>query len=227
MKSIEVLQRAIIQCRNCPRLVSYREQIAEQKRRQFMDWDYWGRPVPSFGDPEARLLLIGLAPAAHGGNRTGRIFTGDRSGDWLFRALHESGFANQPTSIQRGDGLALEDCYITAIIHCAPPGNKPAREEILNCRAYLLEELRLLKRIRVVVSLGQIAFKCYLETCEELRCPPPSPRPRFGHGKVYPLNNGVTLIASYHPSQQNTFTGRLTRRMFQSIFTKTRRILDQ
>ena len=152
---------------------------------------------------------------------------GDRSGDWLFRALHESGFANQPTSIQRGDGLALEDCYITAIIHCAPPGNKPAREEILNCRDYLLEELRLLKRIRVVVSLGQIAFKCYLETCEELRWPPPSPRPRFGHGKVYPLNNGVTLIASYHPSQQNTFTGRLTRRMFQSIFTKTRRILDQ
>jgi len=227
MKSLKTLQKAIIQCRNCPRLVSYRERIAQQKRRQFMDWTYWGRPVPSFGDPQARLLLIGLAPAAHGGNRTGRIFTGDRSGDWLFRALHESGFANQPTSIQRGDGLALKDCYITAIIHCAPPDNKPAREEIFNCRAYLLEELRLLKRIRVVVSLGQIAFKCYLETCEELGWPPPSPRPRFGHGKVYPLNNGVTLIASYHPSQQNTFTGRLTRRMFQTIFAKTRRILDQ
>ncbi|MGH7273557.1 MAG: uracil-DNA glycosylase family protein, partial [Nitrospiria bacterium] len=143
-----------------------------------------------------------------------------------FSALHESGFANQPTSIQRGDGLALEDCYITAIIHCAPPGNKPAREEIHNCRAYLLEELRLLKRIRVVVALGQIAFKCYLETCEELGWPRPSPRPKFGHGKVYRLFN-VTLIASYHPSQQNTFTGRLTRRMFQTIFTKARRILDQ
>ncbi len=192
-----------------------------------MDWTYWGRPVPSFGDPSARLLIIGLAPAAHGGNRTGRIFTGDRSGDWLFHALYKSGFANQPTSTHRRNGLTLKDCYITAIIHCAPPDNKPARQEVINCRAYLIEEIKALKQVRVVMTLGRIAFDNYLETCRVLGWPRPSPRPVFGHGKIYPLSQGVTLIASYHPSQQNTQTGRLTRRMFQSIFMKARNILDQ
>jgi len=226
MMDLELLQEEIVRCRRCPRLVNYREQIAQKKRRQFMDWTYWGHPVPSFGDPQARLLIIGLAPAAHGGNRTGRIFTGDRSGDWLFRALYEAGFVNQPTSTHRGDGLTLKDCYITAIIHCAPPGNKPARQEIINCRPYLLDELKALKQVRVVVALGRIAFDNYLDTFWVLGWPRPSPRPAFGHGKVYVLDHDVTLIASYHPSQQNTLTGRLTRRMLKAIFMKARRLLD-
>lgn len=227
MKDLKVLQEEIIRCRKCPRLVNHRENIARKKRRQYMDWTYWGRPVPSFGDPSARLLIIGLAPAAHGGNRTGRIFTGDRSGDWLFRALYKTGFANQPTSIHRRDGLTLKDCYITAIIHCAPPGNKPTRDEILNCRSYLIEELKMLRQVRVVVALGRIAFDNYLETCQVLGGSRHLPRPMFGHGKVYTLSHGPTLIASYHPSQQNTQTGRLTRRMFHSVFIKTRNILNQ
>lgn len=192
-----------------------------------MDWIYWGRPVPSFGDPEARLLIIGLAPAAHGGNRTGRIFTGDRSGDWLFRALYETGFANQPVSTHRRDGLTLKDCHITAIIHCAPPDNKPARDEILNCRSYLIEELKMLRQVRVVVALGRIAFDNYLETCRVLGWSRPSPRPMFGHGKTHMLSHGVNLIASYHPSQQNTQTGRLTRGMLKSVFITARELLDR
>jgi len=227
MKDLKVLQEEIIQCRNCPRLVSHRENIARKKRRQYMDWTYWGRPVPSFGDLEARLLIIGLAPAAHGGNRTGRIFTGDRSGDWLFLALYKSGFANQPTSIHRGDGLTLKDCYITAIIHCTPPDNKPARDEILNCRSYLIEELKMLRQVRVVVTLGRIAFDNYLETLRLLGGSRPKPRPTFGHGKVYMLSHGVTLIASYHPSQQNTQTGRLTRGMLKSVFITARELLNR
>jgi len=219
------LQKSIIQCRNCPRLTSHRERIAKLKRRQYRDWAYWGRPVPSFGDPNGRLLLIGLAPAAHGGNRTGRIFTGDRSGDWLFRALYETGFANQPTSLHREDGLILKDCYITAVIHCAPPDNKPTRQEIMNCQPYLLDELRRLKQVQVVVPLGRIAFDQYLDAIRKLGWPRPSPRPKFAHGRVYPLTHSVTLIASYHPSQQNTLTGRLTRRMFHTVFQKTRHVL--
>lgn len=192
-----------------------------------MDWTYWGRPVSSFGDPEARLLIIGLAPAAHGGNRTGRIFTGDRSGDWLFRALYESGFANQPISTHRGDGLILKDCYITAIVHCAPPDNKPTPQEIINCRTYLMDEIKALKRVRVVVALGRIAFDNYQETCRVLGWSRPSPKPMFGHGKTYGLGHGLTLIASYHPSQQNTQTGRLTRRMLKSVFITARELLDR
>jgi uracil-DNA glycosylase family 4 len=227
MMELKRIQDEMVQCQRCPRLVNYRELIAQKKRRQFMDWTYWGRPVPSFGDPQARLLIIGLAPAAHGGNRTGRIFTGDRSGDWLFRTLYETGFANQPTSMHRGDGLTLKDCYITAIIHCAPPDNKPARQEIINCRSYLLDELKALKQVRVVVALGRIAFDKYLETCQALDWPRPSPRPMFGHGKVYKLDRSVILIASYHPSQQNTLTGRLTRRMLKTIFMKAHQLLDR
>jgi uracil-DNA glycosylase family 4 len=192
-----------------------------------MDWVYWGNPVPSFGDSQARLLIIGLAPAAHGGNRTGRIFTGDRSGDWLFRALYETGFANQPTSTHRGDGLTLKDSYITAIIHCAPPDNKPTPRETKNCRTYLLDELKTLKQVRVVVALGRIAFDKYLNTCRSLGLPHPTPRPLFGHGKAYHLNHGVTLIASYHPSQQNTLTGKLTRQMLKTVFTKAQHLLNR
>jgi uracil-DNA glycosylase family 4 len=225
MRSLKMLNEKITSCRRCPRLVSHREAVARTKRRQFRDWTYWGRPVPGFGDPTARLFVIGLAPAAHGGNRTGRIFTGDRSGDWLYEALHRFGFANQPMSIRRGDGLRLKDCYIAAVVRCAPPANKPLPSEFEACRPYLIGELRLLKRLRVVVVLGKIAFDQYLKTCRELGQPCPSPALRFGHGVVHRLPWGVTLIGSYHPSQQNTFTGKLTRPMFHSVFKQARAIL--
>jgi uracil-DNA glycosylase family 4 len=191
--------------------------VAQEKVKRYRDQEYWGKPIPSFGDPQARLLIIGLAPAAHGGNRTGRIFTGDRSGDWLYGALHEAGFANQPTSRHKDDGLVLNDCYITAAVHCAPPDNKPMPEEFAACRPYLLQELTLLRRDRVVVALGQIAFAAYLTACRELGFSLPTPLPRFGHGTQVALKD-VTLIGSYHPSQQNTFTGRLTREMFAVVF---------
>jgi uracil-DNA glycosylase family 4 len=200
--------------------------VAREKVKRFREWDYWGKPVPSFGDPRARLLIIGLAPAAHGGNRTGRVFTGDRSGDWLYGALYSAGFANQPTSAHKNDGLKLLDCYITAAVHCVPPDNKPLPEEFVTCRPYLLQELSLLKRIRVIVALGQVAFASYLTARRELGWPVPSPAPRFGHGRAYALD-GVTLIGSYHPSQQNTFTGRLTQEMFQAIFYTARTLIDQ
>src|SRR6266851_5091280 len=199
--SIGVLQDCIIACRLCPRLVEWRERVGREKVRRFADQDYWARPVPSFGDPRARLLVIGLAPAAHGGNRTGRIFTGDRSGDWLFRALHKSGFANQPVSVHLNDGLRLRDCYVTAAVRCAPPQNKPLPQEITNCRPYLLRELELLKRVRVVVALGRLAFDVAIASVglEE----PASRRPKFEHGAKCQLRNGVALLASFHPSQQN------------------------
>ncbi|MDE3118435.1 MAG: uracil-DNA glycosylase [Nitrospirota bacterium] len=222
MRSLRVLNEQIVACRRCPRLVPYREAVAQAKRRQFRDWTYWGRPIPGFGDARARLFVVGLAPAAHGGNRTGRVFTGDRSGDWLYDALHRFGFANQPESLHKGDGLALSDCYIAAAVRCAPPGNKPTPEEFDACRPYLLEELRLLTRLRVVVALGKIAFDQYLKACRELGNRLPSPAPRFGHGVRYALPWGVTLIGSYHPSQQNTFTGKLTRPMFHSVFKQAR-----
>lgn len=199
--------------------------MAREKRRQFRDWTYWGRPIPGFGDPEARLFVVGLAPAAHGGNRTGRVFTGDRSGDWLYEALHRFGFANQPESTHKGDGLALADCYIAAAVRCAPPGNKPTPDEFEACRPYLVEELRLLTRLHVVVALGKIAFDQYLKTCRETGRPVSFPLPRFGHGVRYSLPWGVTLIGSYHPSQQNTFTGKLTRPMFHSVFEQARACL--
>lgn len=218
MRSLAVLNKIVTTCRLCPRLVAHREDMARTKRRQYRDWTYWGRPVPGFGDPRARLFVIGLAPAAHGGNRTGRVFTGDRSGDWLYEALHQFGFANQPTSEHKADGLALTDCYIAAAVRCAPPDNKPSRDEFDACRPYLLEELGLLKGVRVVVALGKIAFDQYLLACRQLGHAVPSPALRFGHGARYRLPWNVTLIGSYHPSQQNTFTGKLTRPMFHAVF---------
>jgi len=227
--SLTRLQAEMIACSRCPRLVAWREQVAAEKVRRFAGDDYWGRPVPSFGDPRARLLVVGLAPAAHGGNRTGRIFTGDRSGDWLYRALHRAGFANQPTSVHRGDGLKLRDCYITAVIHCAPPANKPLREEIENCRPFLISEIELLSRLRVVVALGRLAFDATigligLEAAAGNNAAR-ARKPDFAHGCEAQLRGGITLIASFHPSQQNTFTGRLTEPMLDRVFARAREIV--
>jgi uracil-DNA glycosylase len=222
-----MLNQSITECRKCPRLVAYRETVAHVKRRQYMEWIYWGRPVPAFGDPAARLFVVGLAPAAHGGNRTGRIFTGDRSGDWLYHALHRCRFANQSQSAHKGDGLALTDCYIAAAVRCAPPDNKPTPDEFDRCRPYLVEELRLLKGLRVVVALGKIAFDQYLKACRAMGHELPSPALHFGHGVEYGLPWGVTLIGSYHPSQQNTFTGKLTAPMFHSVFERARTLIAQ
>lgn len=225
MKSLEVLHRRVETCRLCGRLVAHREAIALAKRRQFRDWTYWGRPVSGFGDPRARLLVLGLAPAAHGGNRTGRVFTGDRSGDWLYEALHRVGFANQASAIHRGDGLRLRDCYVTASVRCAPPGNRPLPAEFEACRPYLLTELRLLRRLRAIIALGTIAFDQYLKAARELGHPKVTPSPSFRHGARIQLPWGVVLLCSYHPSQQNTFTGRLTRSMFHAVFREARKIV--
>jgi uracil-DNA glycosylase family 4 len=233
--SIAAIQEQIINCFRCPRLVDWRERIAREKVRRFSGEEYWGRPVPSFGDPRGRLLILGLAPAAHGGNRTGRVFTGDRSGDWLFRALHRAGFANQPTSVHRGDGLQLRDCYITAVIHCAPPDNKPLPDEIANCRPYLLREFELLSSVRVVVALGKLAFDAAisaigLEQSDSKDSPGARkrliPRPKFGHLAECRLKGGKTLIASFHPSQQNTFTGKLTEPMFDRVFARASELIN-
>lgn len=222
-----MLNEKVTACRRCPRLVAHRERIAHVKRRQYREWTYWGRPVPGFGDPRAALFVVGLAPAAHGGNRTGRVFTGDRSGDWLYEALHRYGFANQARSEHREDGLRLKNCYVAAAVRCAPPGNKPILEEFDACREYLLEELRLLTRVRVVIALGKIAFDQYLKACRVLDYPAPSPLPRFGHGTAHRLPWNMTLIGSYHPSQQNTFTGKLTRPMFHDVFQQARDIIQR
>lgn len=214
-----ILQEEIVSCKKCERLVNYLRSLAIHKPKRFRDWTYWAKPLPSFGDPEARVLIVGLAPAAHGGNRTGRMFTGDRSGEWLFQTLYQFGFANQPVSSQREDGLRLIDCYITATIHCAPPQNKPLPEEIENCRDYFLKELDLLRRVQIIVPLGQLAFTQTLKSLKLKGYDVPSLL--FGHGKTYKISKGhsvLTLITTYHPSQQNTQTGRLTREMFQSVF---------
>jgi uracil-DNA glycosylase len=214
------LNRELIECRRCPRLVEWRERVAREKRAAFRDQDYWGRPVPGFGDPLARLLILGLAPAAHGGNRTGRIFTGDRSGDWLFGSLHRTGFANQPTSASRGDGLVLRDCYITAPVKCAPPENKPLPQERDNCAPWLEAELGLLD-VKVVVALGSFAWDTALRHLGPVR-----PKPRFGHGAEASLPAGRTLLGSYHVSQQNTQTGRLTEGMLDGVFWRVRELLE-
>lgn len=227
MRALTLLQQTIADCTRCPRLTTYRRAIASEKVKRFRDWEYWGRPVPGFGDARARLFVIGLAPAAHGGNRTGRVFTGDRSGDWLYEALHAFGFANQPTSTHRGDGLRLNDCYVAAAVRCAPPANKPTKEEFEMCRPYLLEEFQLLRRVTVIVALGKIAFDEYLRMCQSMGIQLPSPRPKFSHGAEYRVQPKVTILGSYHPSQQNTFTGTLTRPMFHGVFHKARMLVDQ
>ena len=206
--------------------MAHREAVAVKPPPRYAGQRYWARPLPGFGDPRARLLLVGLAPAAHGGNRTGRMFTGDRSGDWLFDALHHAGFASQPTSVHRDDGLRLRDAYITATIRCAPPANKPLPSETERCEPYLMEELRRLDRTRVVVALGQIGWRGYLRARKRLTLPPPSSTPRFGHGSTTAFADGVTLLACYHPSQQNTFTGKLTRPMLRGIFERARDLLS-
>ena len=221
MQKIVTLQNTIIRCRMCPRLVEWREQTAHDKVKRFADQEYWAKPIPSFGDPAARLLLVGLAPAAHGGNRTGRMFTGDKSGNWLFRALYKAGFANQPDSVDRNDGLVLTDCYITATARCAPPGNKPLPKELANCRPYLLREIELLKNIQVVVGLGKIGFEAALQAYRGLGIIAFNARPKFAHAALYAFGD-KTFIASFHPSQQNTFTGKLTEAMFDRVFAEAR-----
>ena len=225
MGGLQQLQQTITACRKCPRLVRWRQAVAKAPPRRYQGQTYWAKPLPGFGDFDASLLIVGLAPAAHGGNRTGRIFTGDRSGDWLYGALHAAGFANQPESIHRDDGLKLTDCYVTAAVRCAPPENKPSRAEFERCRSYLVEEIELFSRLRVVVALGKIAFDSFLAAYQETGGAVPKPRPRFGHGASMVLPNGLTLICSYHPSQQNTFTGKLTRPMFDGIFEKAKAVL--
>jgi uracil-DNA glycosylase len=224
-EALEALNGAIVACTNCPRLVAHRERVAREKRAAFRDWTYWGRPLPGFGDPRARLLVVGLAPAAHGGNRTGRIFTGDRSGDWLYRALHRAGFANRPTAVSRDDGLALGDCYITAAVRCAPPDNRPARQEFESCRPYLEREIGILgDRLRVVVALGQLAMDGFLAAWRAAGYGLPAPRPKFRHGGSWALPP-ITLLASYHPSQRNTQTGLLSEAMFDDVFRRARGLL--
>jgi uracil-DNA glycosylase family 4 len=216
--NLTVLQKEIVACRACPRLVEWREQVAREKRAAYRDETYWGKPVPGLGDPAARLLVVGLAPAAHGGNRTGRVFTGDRSGDWLFAALHKAGFANQPTSTHRDDGLMLRDCWIAACVRCCPPDNKPTPLERDTCRPFLVRELQLLHSVRVIVCLGNFAWAGLLRALAEI-LPVPRPRPEFGHGAETVIGK-YTLLGCYHPSQQNTFTGRLTSDMLDGVFAR-------
>lgn len=231
------LEARVVSCRACPRLVAWREEVAATKRRAFAGETYWGRPVPAFGSIEARLVLVGLAPAAHGGNRTGRMFTGDRSGDWLYDALHAHGFASQAHSTSRDDGLELHDTFITAAARCAPPDNRPTPEEFARCRPFLVEELGLLRNARVVIALGALAWEQFFKAWVERGGRMPLPRPRHGHGVERALSGipgdgfaagrPVTLLGSYHPSQQNTQTGRLTRPMFYSVFARARDLLAE
>jgi uracil-DNA glycosylase family 4 len=218
---LDALTEEIVSCRACPRLVEWREETARHPRAAFRHERYWGRPVPSFGDPAARLLVVGLAPAAHGGNRTGRIFTGDRSGDWLFAALHRAGYANQPTSVSADDGLLLHDAYIAAAVRCAPPANRPTIDERDRCLPYLERELKLLSEVRVIVVLGGFAYDALARVV-----PLPRPRPKFGHGVEVPAGDtgDLVVVCCYHPSQQNTFTGKLTEPMLDAVFARAREL---
>lgn len=224
--SLRVLAAEVERCVLCPRLVAHREAMAREKRRAYRDWEYWGKPVPPFGDLKARLMIVGLAPAAHGGNRTGRMFTGDRSGDYLYRALYQTAFASQPHSVSRDDGMRLTDVYITSSVRCAPPDNKPTPEEFSTCSAYLNREVALLKRVRVVVALGKLGFDAYLRVLKEHGVIAKQTGLLFGHDRVHDLGeNAPVLISSYHPSQQNTSTGRLTAEMLHAVFARARRML--
>ncbi len=222
MATFDSLQKDILHCKKCPRLVSWREETATTKVRRFSEEQYWGKPVPGFGDPKAEILLVGLAPAAHGANRTGRMFTGDESGKWLYRALYKAGFSNKISSLYRDDGLVLKNVYITATCRCAPPQNKPTKEEINNCRRFILEEFRLLKNLHVIIGLGKIGFDAAFDCAKESALTELNQRPKFSHGAITHLNANLILIGSYHPSQQNTFTGKLTELMFNSIFKKAK-----
>ena len=218
------LNEEVIACTKCPRLVDYRQKIAREKRRAYLDWEYWGKPVPGFGDPHARVLILGLAPGAHGSNRTGRPFTGDSSGYFMYPVLYETGFANQADATHRGDGLVLKGAYITAVVRCAPPGNKPSPSEVRNSAPYLDRELDGLTNIRVVVALGRIGFAAYLDYLKRRGLLQRKARYVFGHGVKYEMPDGRLLLASYHPSNQNTNTGKLTRGMFVKIFEEARRL---
>lgn len=225
--SLAGLAAEVTQCRRCPRLVAWREEVAATKRAAYAEEEYWGRPVPGFGDPAARLVVLGLAPAAHGANRTGRMFTGDRSGDWLYRAMYRAGFANQPTSESIDDGLVLTDAFVTAPVRCAPPANKPLPTERDACSSWLDMELELLSAVRVVICLGAFSYREAATAFARRGAPAPRPRPRFAHGGVVPLDGGPTLLLSYHPSQQNTFTGRLTESMLDGVFEEAKRLVDR
>ncbi len=223
---LKTLEREIVSCRRCPRLAAFREQVAQTRKKQFSDWDYWGRPVPGFGDPDAPLLVVGLAPAPHGGNRTGRVFTGDRSGDFLVQALHKAGFANQPLSTSRDDGLQLRNVYLTAAVKCAPPDNKPTPAEIRNCSGFLEREIETLRDVKAILCLGQIAYRSTMET---IRIHPhlDRPIPKFRHGLEVRLGEDLPRIfASYHPSPRNTQTGKLTEHMLLSLLSRIRRTLN-
>ncbi len=225
-KTLAILNQQVVACRLCPRLVEHRERVALEKRRAYLNWTYWGRPVPSFGDPAAQLLIIGLAPGAHGANRTGRMFTGDRSGDFLYRALWQAGFASQPESTSLEDGLTLSDAYITAPVRCAPPDNKPLRDEILRCQPFFDQELAALPNVRVVVALGGIAFENYLAALQRRGLLATRRAFRFAHGAEYRTHaGGPAVLCSYHPSQQNTSTGRLTADMLRAVFARARSML--
>jgi uracil-DNA glycosylase family 4 len=217
------LDREVIACRRCPRLVAWREEVARVKRASFASEEYWGKPLPGFGDSDAAVLVIGLAPAAHGGNRTGRIFTGDRSGDWLFGSLYRTGFANQPTSVARDDGLELSGAYVGAAVRCAPPANKPTPAERDNCLPYLVRELGLLESVRVIVTLGSFAWDATLRLMAIRGVAIPRPRPKFGHGAEREIDR-FTLVGCFHPSQQNTFTGKLTEPMIDAVFTRAKEL---
>jgi uracil-DNA glycosylase len=218
-QALEGLEERITRCRRCPRLVEWRERVAREKRAAYADEEYWGRPVPGFGDPAALVYVLGLAPAAHGGNRTGRVFTGDRSGDWLFASLHRTGFATQPTSRHRDDGLRLDGAFVAAAVRCAPPANRPLPEERDNCLPYAGRELELM-RPRVIVCLGAYAWDA---ACRLLGV---RPKPRFGHGAEHPVDDGPVLLGTYHPSQQNTFTGKLTEQMLDAVFSRARNLAE-
>lgn len=234
--SLTRIQRDIVACQRCPRLIAWCQEVARKKRRAYLDWDYWGRPVPSFGDTKAALWILGLAPAAHGANRTGRMFTGDSSGDWLYDAMHHAGFASQPQSVSRDDGLKVKEAWISATVHCAPPDNKPLPEEVTACAPYLDREWAALRNLRVVLALGGLAFNACLKLLARNGWEVPSPKPRFGHLQEYTITRTnrmargpkqLVLLASYHPSRQNTQTGRLTRKMWRSVFHRARVLLEQ
>ena len=226
-RTLDAVSGAIVACERCPRLRAHCRQVADVRKREFRDQTYWGRPVPGFGERRARLLIVGLAPAAHGANRTGRMFTGDSSGDWLHEALYRAGFASQPHSVTRDDGLRLTDVWVTAAARCAPPGNRPTREELARCRPFLEAENALLTRVRVVLALGGVAHEAWLRASGWWERLPVPQRPRFAHGAEAVLPDGRILMASYHPSRQNTNTHRLTRAMWHAVFRRVRRRLDE